>query len=66
MTASYSHASGLQGSENCGHFQDDGSFVTAAELPPPYFPTTGRYKRNLYYQIDPRTFDVEAFFASTS
>lgn len=38
----------------------------AAELPPPYFPTTGRFKKNLYYQIDPRGFDVEEFFDETS
>lgn len=38
----------------------------AAELPPPYFPTTGRFKKNLYYQIDPQDFDVEEFFEETS
>jgi hypothetical protein len=38
----------------------------AAELPPPYFPTTGRFKKNLYYQIDPRGFDVDEFFDETS
>ncbi|MFW6193434.1 MAG: hypothetical protein ACOC83_08095 [Gemmatimonadota bacterium] len=38
----------------------------AAELPPPYFPTTGRFKKNLYYQIDPKGFDVEEFFEETS
>jgi hypothetical protein len=30
--------------------------------PPPYFPTTGRYFKNRYYEIDPVGFDVDAWF----
>lgn len=32
--------------------------------PPPYFPTTGRYFKNRYYEIDPVGFDVAAWFAA--
>jgi hypothetical protein len=32
--------------------------------PPPYFPTTGRYTDNRYYEIDPQTFNVASLFAS--
>lgn len=36
----------------------------AFQTPPPYFPTTGRFKRNRYYEIDPVGFGVAAFFRS--
>lgn len=32
--------------------------------PPPYFPTTGRYTENRYYEIDPVHFDVAALYRS--
>jgi hypothetical protein len=32
--------------------------------PPPYFPTTGRYTDNRYYEIDPNGFDVAALYKS--
>jgi hypothetical protein len=32
--------------------------------PPPYFPTTGRYTDNRYYEIDPAGFDVAALYRS--
>ena len=38
--------------------------VCAFQTPPPYFPTTGRYDRNRYYEIDPVGFTVAAFFNS--
>jgi hypothetical protein len=31
---------------------------------PPYFPTTGRYFKNRYYEIDPVGFNVDAWFAA--
>jgi len=34
-----------------------------ATAPPPYFPTTGRFARGAYYEIDPTGFDVDAYFA---
>jgi hypothetical protein len=30
--------------------------------PPPYFPTTGRYTDNRYYELDPVQFDVDELF----
>ncbi len=36
----------------------------AFQTPPPYFPTTGRFFRNRYYEIDPVGFDVTTFFRS--
>jgi hypothetical protein len=30
--------------------------------PPPYFPTTGKFARNRIYELDPRNFDVAAWF----
>jgi len=32
--------------------------------PPPYFPTTGRYFKNRYYEIDPVGFTVAGWFAA--
>jgi hypothetical protein len=34
----------------------------AASNPPPYFPTTGRFTDNRYYEIDPVRFDVASLF----
>lgn len=36
--------------------------VCAAKKPPPYFPTTGRFSRSRYYEIDPVNFDVATFY----
>ncbi len=36
----------------------------AATNPPPYFPTTGRFVDNRYYEIDPRGFNPVAYYAS--
>jgi Tfp pilus assembly protein PilX len=38
--------------------------LCAFQTPPPYFPTTGRYVRNRYYEIDPVGFTVSGFFAA--
>jgi hypothetical protein len=35
----------------------------ALSSPPPYFPTTGRFLDNRYYEIDPVRFDIAALFA---
>lgn len=32
--------------------------------PPPYFPTTGRFLDNRYYEIDPVRFDVQTLYSS--
>jgi hypothetical protein len=31
-------------------------------VPPPYYPTTGRYTRNRYFEVDPVGFDVATWF----
>lgn len=36
----------------------------AVSSPPPYFPTTGRFLDNRYYEIDPVRFDIQALFAA--
>lgn len=36
----------------------------AFQTPPPYFPTTGRFFRNRYYEIDPVGFSVSGLFAA--
>jgi hypothetical protein len=38
--------------------------ICAFQTPPPYFPTTGRFLRNRYYEIDPVGFNVANFFAT--
>jgi hypothetical protein len=35
----------------------------AVSNPPPYFPTTGRYLENRYYEIDPVRYNISALFA---
>jgi hypothetical protein len=34
----------------------------AARKPPPYYPTTGRYTDNRYYEVDPVGFDIAELF----
>jgi hypothetical protein len=34
----------------------------AGTYPPPYFPTTGRFSRGRYYEVDPTNFDVSGYF----
>jgi hypothetical protein len=36
----------------------------AASDPPPYFPTTGHFIANRYFDLDPTGFNVAALFAS--
>jgi hypothetical protein len=38
----------------------------AADSPPPYFPVTGRFTDNAYYEIDPNGFDVVKLFKEIS
>jgi hypothetical protein len=34
----------------------------AFTMPPPYFPTTGRFAKSRYYQVDPTAFDVGTYY----
>jgi hypothetical protein len=38
----------------------------AAQQPPPYYPTTGRFIDNRYFEVDPVGFDIAQLFASLS
>ena len=38
--------------------------VCSFRNPPPYFPTTGRYSRYQYYEIDPVGFNVATWYAN--
>lgn len=40
--------------------------VCAAMRPPPYFPTTGRFSRGRYFEVDPVGFDVATYFRQLS
>lgn len=55
-------AVGLTGGE--GYIKRYTYNACAATDPPPYFPTTGRFARNRIYELDPRNFDVAAWFAA--
>ena len=37
-----------------------------ATQPPPYFPTTGRFRRGTYYQVDPVGFSIDSYFEMLS
>jgi hypothetical protein len=32
------------------------------QIPPPYFPTTGRFKESQHLEVDPTNFDIAAYF----
>ena len=55
-------AVGLTGGE--GYIKRYTYNACAASDPPPYFPTTGKFARNRIYELDPRNFDVAAWFAA--
>lgn len=40
--------------------------VCGFRRPPPYFPTTGRFARSRYFEVDPAGFDVKKYFARWS
>lgn len=52
----------LQGGGGTGYLKRYSYDACAATNPPPYFPTTGRFARGQYYQVDPAGFDIERYF----
>jgi hypothetical protein len=50
-------------SSGTGYVKRYGYDPCGATAPPPYFPTTGRFSRNAYYEVDPTDFDPAAYFA---
>ncbi|HXI19655.1 MAG TPA: hypothetical protein VNH46_01135, partial [Gemmatimonadales bacterium] len=51
-------------SGNTGWAEQDTYDNCGKTAPPPYFPSTGRYVRNRYYEIDPVGFTVAGWFAA--
>ena len=49
---------------NSGWAEQDTYDVCGINAPPPYYPTTGRFTKNRYYEIDPVGFNVAAWFAA--
>ncbi len=49
---------------NSGWAEQDTWDNCGVRNPPPFYPTTGRYSKNRYYEIDPVGFNVAAWFAA--
>lgn len=49
---------------NSGWAEQDTYDVCGVTAPPPYYPTTGRFTKNRYYEMDPVGFNVAAWFAA--
>lgn len=54
IAATYSGSSGWAEQDTYDH--------CGVDQPPPYYPTTGRFTKNRYYEIDPVGFDVATWF----
>jgi len=51
-------------SGNSGWAEQDTWDSCGTRNPPPFYPTTGRYSKNRYYEIDPVGFNVAAWYAA--
>ncbi|HEY7027634.1 MAG TPA: hypothetical protein VH438_08520 [Gemmatimonadales bacterium] len=49
---------------NSGWAEQDTYDDCGVRSPPPYYPTTGRYSKNRYYEMDPVGFNVANWFAA--
>jgi len=47
-----------------GDLKRDTYDACGATDPPPYFPTTGRYAKNRFYDMDPTTFNVAGWYSA--
>jgi hypothetical protein len=55
---------GTLGAGTMHGYRDDISFNRCLlQYPPPYFPTTGRWSRSQYYEVNPQGFSAAAWFA---
>lgn len=55
---------GTMSGSNLHGYHDDLSFNRCAlKYPPPYFPTTGRWTRTQFYEVNPLTFSPATWFA---
>lgn len=61
---SRSGQTGTMSGSNLHGYHDDLSFNRCAlKYPPPYFPTTGRWTRTQFYEVNPLTFSPSTWFA---
>ncbi|HSH46770.1 MAG TPA: hypothetical protein VK966_13070, partial [Longimicrobiales bacterium] len=58
--------SGWGGSGISGYLKRYSYDACGASQPPPYFPTTGRFARGTYYEVDPTGFDPDSYFQMLS
>lgn len=49
-------------SQGWGHLKQYSYDACGAESPPPYFPTTGRFSRGHYFEVEPTGFDINAYW----
>lgn len=55
---------GTMSGANLHGYYDDLSFNRCAlKYPPPYFPTTGRWTRTQFYEVDPQSFSPSSWFS---
>ncbi|MBC8086209.1 MAG: hypothetical protein H7Z40_03025 [Phycisphaerae bacterium] len=55
---------GTMSGSNLHGYYDDLSFNRCAlKYPPPYFPTTGRWTRTQFYEVNPQSFSPSSWFA---
>lgn len=45
-----------------GHLKRYSYDACGADNPPPYFPTTGRFSRGHYYEVEPTSFNINAYW----
>jgi hypothetical protein len=50
-------------SQGWGHLKRYSYDACGAESPPPYFPTTGRFSRGHYFEVEPTGFSINAYWA---
>ena len=55
---------GTMSGSNLHGYYDDLSFNRCLlQYPPPYFPTTGRWSRSQYYEVNPNNFSPSTWFS---
>jgi hypothetical protein len=53
----------MSGSSLHGYYDDLSFNQCALKYPPPYFPTTGRWTRTQFYEVNPQSFSPNTWFA---
>ncbi|MGI9627765.1 MAG: hypothetical protein ACR2QM_13090 [Longimicrobiales bacterium] len=52
----------IRGDEGAGYLPRFSYDRCGADRPPPHFPTTGRFAKGEYFQVDPSNFDLDAYW----